>query len=197
MKPSEIRELGTTELAEALNDSYQELRNLRFQQATRQLQNTARFRFVHQDIARIKTILRERELAGAIAMTETATAPPPKGRQKEFVGRVVSNKMEKTVVVAVEKTAPPPALQAHDPPDEASTTPTTRATACRSATRCASSRRGRSRSRSAGASPRSCARPRARRSRSPSRRSTPRPTTGVDAPTGDAAAATADEQEEA
>jgi small subunit ribosomal protein S17 len=37
-------------------------------------------------------------------MTETATAPPQKGRQKEFVGRVVSNKMQKTVVVAVEKT---------------------------------------------------------------------------------------------
>jgi small subunit ribosomal protein S17 len=36
-------------------------------------------------------------------MTETATAPQ-KGRQKEFVGRVVSNKMQKTVVVAVEKT---------------------------------------------------------------------------------------------
>jgi small subunit ribosomal protein S17 len=37
-------------------------------------------------------------------MTETATARPEKGRQKEFVGRVVSNKMAKTVVVAVEKT---------------------------------------------------------------------------------------------
>jgi small subunit ribosomal protein S17 len=37
-------------------------------------------------------------------MTETATAPPDKGRQKVLVGRVVSNKMQKTVVVAVEKT---------------------------------------------------------------------------------------------
>jgi len=37
-------------------------------------------------------------------MTETATASPTKGRQKEFVGRVISNKMQKTVVVAVEKT---------------------------------------------------------------------------------------------
>jgi small subunit ribosomal protein S17 len=37
-------------------------------------------------------------------MTETATAPAEKARQKEFVGRVVSNKMQKTVVVAVEKT---------------------------------------------------------------------------------------------
>jgi len=37
-------------------------------------------------------------------MTETATAERVKGRQKEFVGQVVSNKMQKTVVVAVEKT---------------------------------------------------------------------------------------------
>src|SRR5687767_15675694 len=36
-------------------------------------------------------------------MTETSTAPV-KGRRKEFVGRVVSNKMQKTVVVAVDKT---------------------------------------------------------------------------------------------
>src|SRR2546425_11161127 len=36
-------------------------------------------------------------------MTETSTAPA-RGRRKEFVGRVVSNKMQKTVVVAVDKT---------------------------------------------------------------------------------------------
>jgi|KBSSwiStaDraftv2_1062776.scaffolds.fasta_scaffold5923181_2 large subunit ribosomal protein L29 len=65
MRPSEIRELATGELEKRLQDSYEELRNLRFQQATRQLQNTARFRFVHHDISRIKTILRERELSGA------------------------------------------------------------------------------------------------------------------------------------
>lgn len=65
MTPAEIRALGAAELEKRLNDSYEELRNLRFQQATRQLQNTARFRFVRRDIARIKTILRERELTGA------------------------------------------------------------------------------------------------------------------------------------
>ena len=65
MKPSEVRQLGETQLTQRLEEVYEELRNLRFQHATRQLQNTARFRFVHQDISRIKTILRERELAGA------------------------------------------------------------------------------------------------------------------------------------
>jgi len=65
MKPREIRDLGTAELTRRIEEAYEELRNLRFQHATRQLQNTARFRSVRQDIARMKTILRERELAGA------------------------------------------------------------------------------------------------------------------------------------
>ena len=64
MRPSEIRELGTAELQKRLQDSYEELRNLRFQHATRQLQNTARFGLLRRDVARIKTIMRERQLAG-------------------------------------------------------------------------------------------------------------------------------------
>ena len=64
MKPSEIRELDTPELQRRLESTYEELRNLRFQHATRQLQNTARFGFLRADIARIKTILREREIQG-------------------------------------------------------------------------------------------------------------------------------------
>ncbi|HZQ98488.1 MAG TPA: 50S ribosomal protein L29 [Chloroflexota bacterium] len=65
MKPREIRDLAQGELERRLEEAYEELRNLRFQHATRQLQNTARFRSVRQDIARMKTVLRERELAGA------------------------------------------------------------------------------------------------------------------------------------
>jgi large subunit ribosomal protein L29 len=64
VKPREARELATPDLERRLTETHEELRNLRFQHATRQLANTARFRFVRQDIARIKTILRERELAG-------------------------------------------------------------------------------------------------------------------------------------
>ena len=64
MKTREARELATPDLGRRLEESYEEWRNLRFQHATRQLQNTARFGFVRQDIARMKTILRERELAG-------------------------------------------------------------------------------------------------------------------------------------
>jgi large subunit ribosomal protein L29 len=64
LKPTEIRGLGDAQVAQRLEEVYEELRNLRFQHATRQLQNTARFGHLRRDVARLKTILRERELAG-------------------------------------------------------------------------------------------------------------------------------------
>jgi large subunit ribosomal protein L29 len=65
MTATELRSHNNAELARKLDDAYQELFNLRFQRATGKLSNTARFQVVKRDIARIKTILRERELAGA------------------------------------------------------------------------------------------------------------------------------------
>jgi large subunit ribosomal protein L29 len=65
MKSGEIRGLSTTELAERLGTFQEELFNLRFQYATRQLANHARIKVVRRDIARIRTILRERDLEGA------------------------------------------------------------------------------------------------------------------------------------
>ena len=65
MKPTEVRQLGDAQLAQRLEEVYEEMRNLRFQHATRQLQNTARFGELRRDVARIKTIMRERELAGS------------------------------------------------------------------------------------------------------------------------------------
>lgn len=63
MKTSEIRSLVDADLGRRLDDSYQELFNLRFQRASGQLKNTARVREVKKQIAQIKTILRQRELA--------------------------------------------------------------------------------------------------------------------------------------
>ncbi|MEZ4656569.1 MAG: 50S ribosomal protein L29 [Caldilineaceae bacterium] len=63
MKASEIRSMTNAELANRLDDSYQEIFNLRFQRASGKLTNTARMGLVRRDIARIKTVLRERELA--------------------------------------------------------------------------------------------------------------------------------------
>jgi large subunit ribosomal protein L29 len=65
MHPKEIRNLSQTEVARQLDESYQELFNLRFQYSTGQLKNTARLGQVRQEIARLRTIMRERELAAA------------------------------------------------------------------------------------------------------------------------------------
>jgi large subunit ribosomal protein L29 len=58
----ELRELTEDELTERLRGSKEELFNLRFQMATGQLSNNRRLRTVRQEIARIYTVLREREL---------------------------------------------------------------------------------------------------------------------------------------
>ncbi len=63
MKVKEIRELNDEDLAKTLESSYEELFNLRFRLATRQLVNHREPGNVKRNIARIKTIMRERELA--------------------------------------------------------------------------------------------------------------------------------------
>ena len=62
MKGKEVRELSTEELAHQLQELKEELFNLRFQLATGQLDNPMRIRDVRKDIARVKTIMRERVL---------------------------------------------------------------------------------------------------------------------------------------
>ena len=64
---TELRELADDQLLDQLGDSKQELFNLRFQFATGQLENSARISQVKRDIARINTVLREREIAAAEA----------------------------------------------------------------------------------------------------------------------------------
>lgn len=64
MKPSEIREKSAIELNEELVDLKEELFKLRFQHATNQLDNPMKLKNVKRDIARVRTILRERELKG-------------------------------------------------------------------------------------------------------------------------------------
>ncbi|MEM9712117.1 MAG: 50S ribosomal protein L29 [Actinomycetota bacterium] len=69
MTNAELRDLNDTELLERFGESKQELFNLRFQRATGQLQNSARISAVKRDVARILTILREREIEAAEAQT--------------------------------------------------------------------------------------------------------------------------------
>jgi large subunit ribosomal protein L29 len=58
----ELRSAGDEELVTRLKDAKQELFNLRFQVATGQLDNNRRLQTVRRDIARIYTVMREREL---------------------------------------------------------------------------------------------------------------------------------------
>ncbi len=62
MKIQDIRDLSTQELEDKIKDLKEELFNLRFQNATNQLDNPMRIVSVKKDIARVKTILKEKEL---------------------------------------------------------------------------------------------------------------------------------------
>ncbi len=61
MKAAELRDLSADELQRKLKELQEELFNLRFQLATGQIENVSRIRTVRRDIARVKTIQRERE----------------------------------------------------------------------------------------------------------------------------------------
>ncbi len=65
VKVREIRELSNAELQEKVRELKGELFNLRFQMATGQLENVMRVKEVRRSIARLKTVMRERELAAA------------------------------------------------------------------------------------------------------------------------------------
>ena len=66
MKVKEIRELTTEQIVAKIKESKEELFNLRFQQATGNLEKPSRIRELRHDGARCKTGLRERELAGEV-----------------------------------------------------------------------------------------------------------------------------------
>ena len=64
-RAQELRELNDTELEHRLGETKEELFNLRFQNATGQLDNIARLPQMRREIARIETLLREREIEAA------------------------------------------------------------------------------------------------------------------------------------
>jgi len=70
MSVADLRELTNDELLESLAEAKEERFNLRFQVATNQLDNTARLRTVKKEIARIRTVMRERESAAGAALGE-------------------------------------------------------------------------------------------------------------------------------
>ena len=74
VKAAELRELSEEELVAKLREAKAELFNLRVQGATGQMDNHRRLQVVRRDIARIYTIMRERELGLSAAPTEVTTA---------------------------------------------------------------------------------------------------------------------------
>ena len=71
---AEIRDLNDDELVSRLREAKEELFNLRFQVATGQLDNNRRLHHVRRDIARIYTVMRERELGIVRETTEDGTS---------------------------------------------------------------------------------------------------------------------------
>ena len=74
MKAAEIRDMDTEELHSRISELKEELFNLRFQLATGQLDNHRRMKDVRREVARIRTILRERDFAAAASGATPATA---------------------------------------------------------------------------------------------------------------------------
>lgn len=70
---SEMRELNDEELVLRLRESKEELFNLRFQMATGQMDNNRRLRTVRHDIARIYTVMRERELGLSVSPDDASS----------------------------------------------------------------------------------------------------------------------------
>ena len=86
MKIKEIRELTTEELLNKIEELKEELFNLRFANATGNLEKPSRIKEIRKTIARIKMVIRERD----------------ENKRKEIVGIVISDKNDKTITVKVE-----------------------------------------------------------------------------------------------
>lgn len=74
MRPEEIRELGDTDITQQIAELNEELFDLRMKSAYEELENPARIRQLRRDLARLKTIQRERELAVARSAEEKKKA---------------------------------------------------------------------------------------------------------------------------
>ena len=80
-KAAELRELPEDELLSRIDSAKEELFNLRFQLATGQLDNTARLKELRHDVARIATVLREREIEQELDAIAEADAPAEEASQ--------------------------------------------------------------------------------------------------------------------
>lgn len=81
MKAYELRELSDAELQKRIQDEEENLANMKFQRVISQLDNPMKLHLVRKDIARMKTVLRERQLKGGSPIVEKETAQSPQPLQ--------------------------------------------------------------------------------------------------------------------
>ena len=65
MKSQELRQMTTEELTKRIDENLESLATMKFQKATSQVENTSKFTALRKDIARMKTIIREREISAS------------------------------------------------------------------------------------------------------------------------------------
>jgi large subunit ribosomal protein L29 len=97
LAPFELDTLENDRLVDELKKAKEELFNLRFQSATGQLESHGRLRAVKRDIARIYTVIRERELG--IRATPVVTEAPAKAEKKSADKKPAAKKAPKTETV--------------------------------------------------------------------------------------------------
>lgn len=81
MNAAELSGLPTAELEKRLDDTYRELFNLRFQRAQNKMKDTNSVQRVRHDIARIKTVLRQRSLAQHVVAAQQQNAATARGEE--------------------------------------------------------------------------------------------------------------------
>ena len=101
LAPSELDTFEDQRLVEELRKAKEELFNLRFQSATGQLENHGRLRAVKKDIARIYTVLRERELG----IRAEVAAPVVEAKEEKKSKKAATKKAEKAETVESEEDA--------------------------------------------------------------------------------------------
>ncbi len=83
----ELREMSGEKLAEMLEDSREEMFNLRFQKASARLEDTTRLKHVRREVAQLRTVLNMRQLAKDTAVMEPAVAEALAGKEWRSTAR--------------------------------------------------------------------------------------------------------------
>jgi large subunit ribosomal protein L29 len=81
MRAEEIRELSDADIRSRIGEMEEERFRLKFRSATETLEDPLRLRTIRRDIARLKTIQRERELTGSAETTTRGTGTRPRARR--------------------------------------------------------------------------------------------------------------------